>query len=142
MHSFIPPAVTNFMNSLISNLIGFFVILICGAFVAMLLARRFGGKSKDMRMVIFQVVSFIGACIGGYIFLLPHAVQPPSPAIAKASPPKQQAPVPVEATKIEPHYEKVFVKGKTVEECRRADGVIDHAVALCLNDHYEKRLVN
>lgn len=100
-----------------------------------------------MRMVIFKVASVIAAFIGAYIFLIPHqasgvAVQPPSPAIANASPQMQHAPLPMEAKKVESHYEKVFVKGKTSEECRRADGVIDNAVTWCLNDHYEKRLVS
>lgn len=162
MKSFIPPVAISAMNSLISNVIGFSTILIFGSFVAMLLARQFGGKSKDKRVVIFKVVVFIGACIGAYIFLMPHqdgsnSVQtkisqlPQSKSqdapVAQTLKPKtenshvQQAEAKKIVDALQPHYEKIFVKGRSSEECKRADGVIDNAVTWCMNDHYETRQV-
>lgn len=38
----------------------------------------------------------------------------------------------------QPHYERVFVKGKSPAECKRSDGVITDQTIWCMKNHYEK----
>jgi len=46
--------------------ITFAAIAVAGAFIAMPLARSFGGKSKTNRETIFRIVSFVGVCAAAY----------------------------------------------------------------------------
>ena len=62
----LPPAATEAMEHLKFNVISFLAIAVAGAFIAMLLARSFGGKSKTNREIIFGIVSFIGVCAAAY----------------------------------------------------------------------------
>ena len=62
----LPPGITKSIEHLTSVLIGFVSVAAVGAFVAMLLARSFGGKSSIKRQAIFSVVSFVGLCVAAY----------------------------------------------------------------------------
>jgi very-short-patch-repair endonuclease len=43
----------------------------------------------------------------------------------------------------QPHYERVFVKGKSAKECGHDNGgILDNSTVNCMNDHYEMVLVN
>jgi tetrahydromethanopterin S-methyltransferase subunit C len=60
------PAVTTSIEHLTSVVISFAVIVVVGAFVAMLLARTFGGKSPAMRQAIFSISAFASLCAAAY----------------------------------------------------------------------------
>ncbi len=62
----LPPAATEAMEHLKSDIIGFLAIAVAGAFVAILLARSFGGESKNNRETIFSIVSLVGVCAAAY----------------------------------------------------------------------------
>jgi hypothetical protein len=44
--------------------------------------------------------------------------------------------------KQQPHYERIFVKAKSADECGKVKNVIDEKVIWCMKDHYERILVN
>lgn len=62
----LPPVVTKTVEHLTSSVISFVVIMVAGAFVAMILAHLFGGKSQSKRQTIFSIVSFGGLCAAAY----------------------------------------------------------------------------
>lgn len=62
----LPPKVSQSLAHLTSAVIGFGVITITGALVAMLLTRTLGGASASKRQVIFSIVTFASICLAGY----------------------------------------------------------------------------
>lgn len=62
----LPPVVTKSLEHLTSTVIGFAAIMVTGAFIAMLLAHSFGGKSLIKRQTIFSIVSFDSLCAAAY----------------------------------------------------------------------------
>lgn len=62
----LPPVVTKTVEHLTSAVISFAVIMVAGAFVAMILAHSFGGKSQIKRQTIFSIVSFGSLCAAAY----------------------------------------------------------------------------
>jgi hypothetical protein len=62
----LPPIVTKSVEHVTSAVISFVIIMVVGAFVAMILARSLGGKSQIKRQAIFSIVSFVGICAAAY----------------------------------------------------------------------------
>jgi tetrahydromethanopterin S-methyltransferase subunit C len=62
----LPPIVTKSIEHVTSAVISFVIIMVAGAFVAMLLARSFGGNSPIKRQTIFSIVSFGSLCVAAY----------------------------------------------------------------------------
>jgi len=62
----LPSVVTKSAEHVTSAVISFAVIMVAGAFVAMLLARTFGGKSPTKRQAIFSIVTFSSLCAAAY----------------------------------------------------------------------------
>ena len=62
----LPPVVTQSVEYVKSAAISFSVIMVAGAFFAMLLARTFGGKSQTKRQAIFSIVTFFSLCVAVY----------------------------------------------------------------------------
>lgn len=62
----LPPIVNKSFEHVTSSVISFAVIVVAGAFVAMLLARSFGGKSPIKRQAIFSIVNFGSLCAAAY----------------------------------------------------------------------------
>jgi hypothetical protein len=65
----LPPIVTTSIEHFTSTIISFVVIMLVAAFIAMLLARSFGGKSQLKRQLIFGIVSLGGVCAAGFYAL-------------------------------------------------------------------------
>lgn len=62
----LPPIVTKSLEHVTSSILSFMAITVAGAFVAMLLAQRYGGKSPIKRQAIFSIVSFSSLCAAAY----------------------------------------------------------------------------
>jgi tetrahydromethanopterin S-methyltransferase subunit C len=62
----LPPIVTKSFGHVTSAVISFAIIMVAGAFVAVLLARSFGGKSPIKRQAIFSIISFGSLCAAAY----------------------------------------------------------------------------
>ncbi len=58
--------VTKTIGHLTSTVISFAVIMVAGAFVALILAHSFGGESQIKRQTIFSIVSFGSLCAAAY----------------------------------------------------------------------------
>jgi hypothetical protein len=62
----LPPIVTKSFEHITLSIISFTVIMVAGAFVAMLLAHSFGGKSQVKRQAVFRIISFGSLCAAAY----------------------------------------------------------------------------
>ena len=62
----LPPIITKTVEHLTSVVTSFVVIVVAGAFVALVLAHAFGGKSQIKRQTIFSIVSFGSLCAAAY----------------------------------------------------------------------------
>jgi hypothetical protein len=58
----LPPHATQAVSQLTSTVYTFVGLMLLSAFVALLAARSFGGRSAAARQTIFSVVSFISLC--------------------------------------------------------------------------------
>lgn len=58
----LPPSATQAFSQLTSTVYTFLGLMLLSAFVALLAARSFGGRSAAARQAIFSLVSFVGLC--------------------------------------------------------------------------------